>query len=607
MPNILIPCPACGRELKIRDRNLLGKRGKCPSCQHLFLLEEPATLELAEPDSPFATIGPHRTPEPKLIVQIAPPREVGPVAVAPVVTTRDAPGIARLKGLQRKRGISRWISVAAGVLVVIVGAGIAYLIVTSGGRDAGGARTIVDASNSTPNAISGGDSPQNSLTASPTEGKPIPLEMIPAGARLFVHLRPADLWRSDGPGEEFRFCLGPLGEYVEAQIKSLCKYPPDQVEELLFAWISGPRGTPPDFVYVVRLKHDAKKSDLLEVVGGERDDSHSQPVYVSGDRAGVIADLKTFAIGPASMAGEMAGSLARTNPMPDGVVGLLPLSDRTRHITVLFEPTSVLLDEEFLAPEIARPFLRTVMDWFGDDAETVLWSVHLQRDRFYSEVHVRNQTGLSPIALQDRLRERLDELPKDLLTAVRSMHPQELGKRKVIGRVPAMSMVFALATEMTHGPRHVQLVTPLPDRAAPNLALGTLLAWDESTRTDFSKQPSARPGGDSGALPATVVERLKKVIDVDFRKEPLYGAFDYIASETSVAFDIDGDALKLGGYTKNMEQNMKLDRSPAVGVLAAILKQYDKMCLVVDEPKKSVMVTTFAAAEQQGLKPYPLP
>ena len=132
------------------------------------------------------------------------------------------------------------------------------------------------------------------------------------------------------------------------------------------------------------------------------------------------------------------------------------------------------------------------VDWFGDDAETVLWSMHLERDRFYSDAHVRNQTGVRPIALQERLRERIDELPKELLTAVRSMNPPELGKRKVIGRMPAMSKVFAMATEMTYGSRHVQLITPLPDRAAPSLALGALLAWDESTRTDFSKQPAKR-------------------------------------------------------------------------------------------------------------------
>ena len=44
MTPIIIPCPACGRELKIRDRNLLGRKGKCPKCGHAFLMEEPAAV-----------------------------------------------------------------------------------------------------------------------------------------------------------------------------------------------------------------------------------------------------------------------------------------------------------------------------------------------------------------------------------------------------------------------------------------------------------------------------------------------------------------------------------------------------------------------------------
>jgi hypothetical protein len=377
MSNILVPCPACGRELKLRDRKLLGKRGKCPSCQHLFVLEEPVTLQLADTESPLAAIGPRWVADQKPIAGIT------SLPIAETVTG-SPPGIARIRGLRKQKGVSRWIGVAAAVMVVVVAGGIAYTLLTSPQPASDGPARRSDGFNaaSSTNPGSHDDGRQATLAARPTHGKPIPLEMIPAGARLLVHLRPADLWRPDGPGEEFRFCLGPLGEFVEGQITSLCKFPPEQIDEVLFAWIPGPRGTAPDFAYIVRLKNEAKKSELLDAVGGERDDSYGRPVYISNDRVGVIADLKTFAMGPASLAEEMATSIGGVNPLPNGVEGLMPLSDRTRHITVLFEPTAVLLDEEFLVPANVRPFLRTAMDWFGDDAETVLWSLHLERDRF---------------------------------------------------------------------------------------------------------------------------------------------------------------------------------------------------------------------------------
>src|SRR5689334_6056458 len=43
MPTPLeIPCPQCGKRLKLPDRSLLGKKGRCGKCRHKFLLEDPA-------------------------------------------------------------------------------------------------------------------------------------------------------------------------------------------------------------------------------------------------------------------------------------------------------------------------------------------------------------------------------------------------------------------------------------------------------------------------------------------------------------------------------------------------------------------------------------
>src|SRR5205809_2136932 len=51
MAALQIPCPKCGKTLKLPDRSLLGRKGKCAKCGHTFILEEPdeVQLELAEP------------------------------------------------------------------------------------------------------------------------------------------------------------------------------------------------------------------------------------------------------------------------------------------------------------------------------------------------------------------------------------------------------------------------------------------------------------------------------------------------------------------------------------------------------------------------------
>lgn len=48
MDILSISCPACGHQLKMRDRSLLGRAARCPECRHKFVLEESATEHPSE-------------------------------------------------------------------------------------------------------------------------------------------------------------------------------------------------------------------------------------------------------------------------------------------------------------------------------------------------------------------------------------------------------------------------------------------------------------------------------------------------------------------------------------------------------------------------------
>ena len=63
MSELLIPCPKCSSALKLPNRSLLGKLGKCPQCQHKFVLKEPeeVELQLAE-DEPAVGAAPQWVP-----------------------------------------------------------------------------------------------------------------------------------------------------------------------------------------------------------------------------------------------------------------------------------------------------------------------------------------------------------------------------------------------------------------------------------------------------------------------------------------------------------------------------------------------------------------
>ncbi len=431
-------------------------------------------------------------------------------------------------------------------------------------------------------------------------------ERIPAGARIIIHLRPAELWSDQPQFAYFRASLtADVTKWMESAIKSTCLVEPKDIEDALICIIPGGRGEPPQFATRVKLTAPRKKSEFLTLFGGQRTDDYGDPVYIDSERAYLVEDdLQTFAVSPASLADEMARARGEIpTGTSDGIQSILLNTDKTRHATVVFEPLDVRIHQEFLVGENVRPVLKEFLDWLGGDVETAAWSMHLGSDRFYSQFLFRNGHDWTPLKLEREVAGKLDRLPQDLYAAVQMMRPKQVGSRKIIGRFPAMMKVYSLSTMAAIGDRLAQFTTVLPAKAAPNLALGTLLAWDESTRTDFTQKPP-EPKSNEPKLPDLIVDRLKFDMDVDFRRRPLQDAFSDIGEATHVAFEIDGDALKAAGYTKNMAQTFNLGEVPATQAIKKILSQYDKMCVcITDEDKNIVTVMTFEAAKQKKLTP----
>ncbi|MCH7990378.1 MAG: DEAD/DEAH box helicase family protein, partial [Planctomycetes bacterium] len=200
--------------------------------------------------------------------------------------------------------------------------------------------------------------------------------------------------------------------------------------------------------------------------------------------------------------------------------------------------------------------------------------------------------------------EFLPSLPRTYITRASAGNTVD---RIFLSTYPAMMKVYTLATSSDREDRFVRLTTNLPERAAPNLALGALLTWDESTRTDFSRDTPSEPTQPQKTT-LSIAQRLKKKIEIDFSQTPLHEAFAYIAEETGVRIEIDGAGLMGSGYTKNMEQNSKIGMVPANRALHDIIKQYEDMVLLVDEQKQVMTVTTKAVAEEKNLIPYdPMP
>ena len=524
----------------------------------------------------------------------------------------------RAKPKSKKSRQAKQTQLAAMIAIgLLVAGGIA--VTTLGGRSGtnGKTKSQTAAQNST-DEVSESLPWESPLPISPTKGAPIDMLLMPYGVTAIVHVRPGDLWEKGTKREEFRFCWGPLGEWLGHQIKELCNLDPAMIDELTFGLVPGVVGEGIQVCGVVRLKDPAQKTELIKVFREMKaelkdTDASDYPVYENERFAYVIKDLRTFAFCPRLRQNEMAEAVNRPNAQAPGLEALLRKTDRQRHVVLVFDPTTLGAHAQFIFADEFRRIADRVVEFFEPKHfETVALSLHVG-DKFHSEILARYKSSIAKTTAQEELKKRLNRLPRELADTIRGyMDPQTLGPRQIIGRFPAMTKAYALSTHASNGDRFVSLATALPERAASNLAIGTLLTWDESTRTDFNKAvgPATTPKDSGTKLPDLVLDRLKQLtVEIEFVKTPLQDGIKFIADECKVTIDIDGDGLKDGGYTQNMEQNYKLGKVSGFKALETIIKRYEKerpanpVVLIIDESKKVAIISSKNFAEAKGQKP----
>ncbi|WP_197453559.1 hypothetical protein [Caulifigura coniformis] len=516
-----------------------------------------------------------------------------------------SPAEGRVRSNRRRNGL-----IGAAAAVVVVGGGLAAVALSRGPAadpaapmGAGGV-TAVDPAVVAP-AVYSREMLKGNLALleefRPTHGQPIGMLYVPNGVNLVVHLRPAELWSSDRGAAELRASLTEgVTSWLDAKIKELCRREPSRVSEATFALVLGAFGTQPTSSQVVRLAEPDKMSVLLDEFRGQPLKENLKPaVTVSAPHAYVIVDSSTFSISPSETADELEESLTVPNSyVSRNVAELLKQTDRDRLITVVAEMQDLRRHVDTLFPESARPTMHAVIDWLGDDVDAIAWSLHM-RPALYSELVLRPRSGVSPRVLEAAFQKKLDELPETIMAIVKGTRPAAKGFREIIGRYPAMLEAVCQSTILRPGTKDVHAVTVLPAKAATNLALGTLLTWDELRRS-----PGSAPGAavaSAGQSTEKVADRLKKEILAEFSM-PLEQAVKYIGEETGVDFTVDGEALRMTGYTRNMPQKVSLGKVPATRALKEILSVPNQkdLAVFVDEAAGKAVMSTRPYLMQQG-------
>ncbi|MCP4511161.1 MAG: hypothetical protein GY826_32725 [Fuerstiella sp.] len=640
MATVTISCPECSADLKLPDRKLLGRKGKCPRCEHRFILTEPDEVELTlleddvpetpaapmvgtsakwVPDAPAACAALPTSPLPTDAESsgafdfLSTPASAVPSAdiTPPDSDTADAApvtGNAASRVRDRRKRNKR-----KGPVIALLGTGlfVACMVALWWQQNSNAklaAELAADAQKPKVNEAWQeekqvlADANEDVQKLSPTTGDAIPLDYLPFTPHLIFHLRPSDVWSADRKNREFVATLGDLGQWLEEQIRDITRFEPQEIEELTLAVNFGPRTSPPEVAAVVRLRSEQTLSDLqLNRFRGSRRSDLEGELYESDPFSYLLIDRKTFAVAPVTMSDSLADARKYPPQAPVDMDVLVRESDRNRQMTLIFDLLNIDTHREYIFRAQMQEFPDEFVLWFGKDVQTVGWSLHLGSELFMETLlHPNNES--SALRAQRHVKVQMSKLPELLQTTARFMNPPTKGYREMIGRFPAMIQGVVLGTSTHIGPSYVRMITLLPDKAAANLAAASLFTWNQSVITDFSGP--APKVSTAKALPEKIVDRLQMMIYVDFRNMPLQEALAYISEEIKTPIEIDGDGLKKAALTQNMKQSYNFGEATVLKTLDAIITNpdyRDMMVMSIDEAAKKIIVTSRPSATNTGL------
>ena len=447
----------------------------------------------------------------------------------------------------------------------------------------------------------------NAKTLSPTSGKPIPIDYLPFTPQVLCHMHPAELWKDDRNTAELHAMLSTLDIWLKEQIKTRTRFEPEEISELTFAVNFGARMSAPDVAAVVRLKSPQTDQEFMKRFKGRIYDDPKVELYEATDFSYLKIDKQTFVLAPSNMSESLAMALKDPALLLSDMEPLVEQSDRDRHLSLLFDLKILDSHREDAFMSQMQMLADKLLFWFGEDVQTVSWSMHLEPN-LYMETLLHQTQASTPVKVQRFAQVKLSNLPEEILKGVRMMRPSTIGSREMIARFPAMIKALEIGTTLHIDPAGVRLVTLLPQNATANLAAGAMLTWNQSLLTNFD-DASHVTKADSTKVPDKVADRLKMNVLIDFRATPLQEALGYIGDTIKTEISIDGDGLKAAAFTQNMPQTYDLGTVTALKAIDTIFARYakerDPMVLIVDEAGKKLIFTTASKAVADGLTTFP--
>lgn len=624
--SLAVPCPNCSKKLKLPSKEALGKVAKCPACGQRFQLslpkKQPASPQRKQRvpvgiDARYVPEEPAQQRQSRAVAAAAPAEDAfhfSPPDETPDFTppdfspsdessagsetgsseTSDDPIAAFKAKRAAKRKKMTTVGVTAAVLFAIVGGAVVMSLPI----------TPRQPSQPAPVAAAPQIKRPSLQIESPTRGEAIPTNLMPAGVGLIVHLRPAEIWTA-GRGSAIVGALPPsLKPWAERAIADLALRTPDQIAELTIGFVFGARGVPPRTAVVVRTVESKPLGDFLQEFPGEIERFDDMRLVKTGDKAIFIKDENTFAVAPVELGDDLPDAIDGVNPYLSGSISqIVEQTDRDRLFSVVVGVDDFDIHGPSLLSESMIELANTVIET-TDNPYAFAWSVH-PGENLYNEFLVQPRTGTNPVAAEQKLLASFEKVPQTLVNKLKLRNPLQPTVRELVGRYPAMLEAARLSTDIVADTRNgvVDVRTLLPSIAGPNIALGSVLTYNVMAMAPPTQAVVSQPVKPVETDNRTVAEKLETQVEGQFTRMPLQEALGYLADEAKIELEIDGDALKSAGYTKNMAQTFDMGQVTVKEALKQISAQYEKMAVAIDTDASKLVVLTKEYAEKRGLKP----
>jgi hypothetical protein len=271
--------------------------------------------------------------------------------------------------------------------------------------------------------------------------------------------------------------------------------------------------------------------------------------FVPKDQQGV------FLMGSAPEVEEVAQSPLAKPPLPRELERLLRVSDRQRHLSLLFAPSFLFYDGQKLFAGDLKKFQEPLQRFLGDGLNAALVSAHLEEE-FYLEMRLHGTLDREKGKLASQMRDRLAQAPAQIedYMARLALHPYW---RKLALRFPSMIRELHNQTRVGVEEDHAMMNAVLPSVAAPNLLAASELTLASQPGAEYvAEAPPAQP------QVRNMEELLEAKFTVSFPQQSLDFAMAEVANEVRDAqpnlpfpFDIKllGADLQLNGITQNQQ------------------------------------------------------